>query len=230
MNYLSYALEKRYWVFSATVFMAVLSNGVSMMHPNLAVLFDALTVTASALALLGVYDIIQTRHAILRNYPVIGHMRFLMEMIRPELRQYFFEADTDGRPFPRERRAIVYQRAKNQLDKRPFGTHNDVYAAGAEWMLHSMVPAPVVHEPFRITIGGPECKQPYDASIFNISAMSYGALSANAIRALNKGAKIGDFAHDTGEGSVSPYHREAGGDLIWEIEIGRATSNSSHRH
>ena len=220
MNYLSYALEKRYWVFSATVVIAVLSNGVSMMHPNLAVLFDALTVTASALALLGVYDIIQSRHAILRNYPVIGHLRFMMETIRPELRQYFFEADTDGRPFPRERRAIVYQRAKNQLDKRPFGTHNDVYAAGAEWMLHSIVPAPVVHEPFRIIIGGPECQQPYNASIFNISAMSYGALSANAIRALNKGAMLGNFAHDTGEGSVSPYHREAGGDLIWEIGSG----------
>lgn len=220
MKYFSYALEKRYWVFSATVFVALFSNGVSMMHPNLAMLFDALTVTASALALLGVYDIIQTRHAILRNYPVIGHMRFLMEMIRPELRQYFFEADTDGRPFPRERRAIVYQRAKNQLDKRPFGTHNDVYAAGAEWMLHSILPAPVAHEGFRLTIGGPDCKQPYNASIFNISAMSYGALSANAIRALNKGAMLGGFAHDTGEGSVSPYHREAGGDLIWEIGSG----------
>jgi glutamate synthase domain-containing protein 2 len=123
-------------------------------------------------------------------------------------------------PFPREKRAIVYQRAKHQLDKKPFGTQSDVYAEGAEWMLHSMQPLDLAKQPFRITIGGPTCKQPYSASVLNISAMSYGALSANAILALNKGAKIGGFAHDTGEGSVSPYHREHGGDLIWEIGSG----------
>ncbi len=220
MDYLRYGREKRYWVFSSTILIALACSIVSFFHPQWALPFDAVAVATAALALLGLHDLLQTRHSILRNYPVIGHMRFLMETIRPELRQYFFEADTDGRPFPRERRAIVYQRAKNQLDKRPFGTHNDVYAAGAEWMLHSIAPAPVEHTGFRLTVGGPDCKQPYNASIFNISAMSYGALSANAIRALNKGARLGGFAHDTGEGSVSPYHREAGGDLIWEIGSG----------
>ncbi len=182
--------------------------------------FTQLALVSAALVAVGIHDLTQTRHAILRNYPVIGHLRFFFEKIRPEMRQYFFEADTDGRPFPRERRAIVYQRAKRELDKKPFGTQGDVYAEGHEWMLHSMQPAPVAQEPFRITIGGPHCRQPYSASILNISAMSYGALSANAIRSLNKGAKQGNFAHDTGEGSVSPYHRENGGDLIWEIGSG----------
>ncbi len=175
---------------------------------------------AAALSVWGIHDLIQTRHAILRNYPILGHIRFMLEKVRPEIRQYFFEADTDGRPFPRERRAIVYQRAKRQLDKKPFGTQGDVYTEGHEWMLHSMSPVDVPNELFRTTIGGPACKQPYSASVFNISAMSYGALSANAIRSLNRGAKLGNFAHDTGEGSVSPYHKEGGGDLIWEIGSG----------
>ncbi len=186
-------------------------------HPNL---IGLLLVIAVVLSLVGLRDLSQTSHAILRNYPVIGHLRFFLEKIRPEMRQYFFEGDTDGMPFPRERRAIVYQRAKLQLDKRPFGTQGDVYAEGHEWMLHSMRPEPVAAEGFRLTIGGPKCTQPYNASVLNISAMSYGALSANAIRALNLGAKRGGFAHDTGEGSVSPYHREGGGDLIWEIGSG----------
>ncbi len=177
-------------------------------------------VLAIALSCVGVRDLIQTRHAILRNYPIIGHLRFFFEKIRPEMRQYFFEADTDGRPFPRERRAIVYQRAKRELDKKPFGTQGDVYAEGYEWMLHSMMPVALAKDLFRVTVGGPECKQPYSASVLNISAMSYGALSANAIRSLNKGAKTGNFAHDTGEGSISPYHREHGGDLIWEVGSG----------
>ncbi len=175
---------------------------------------------ASALALIGIHDLLQIRHAILHNYTIIGHLRFFFEKIRPEMRQYFFEGDTDGRPFPRERRAIVYQRAKRELDKKPFGTQGDVYNEGHEWMLHSIAPAPVSKGLFRVTIGGPHCTQPYSASVLNISAMSYGSLSANAIRALNLGAKIGDFAHDTGEGSVCPYHRETGGDLIWEIGSG----------
>jgi glutamate synthase domain-containing protein 2 len=175
---------------------------------------------AAALTAWGIHDLIQTRHAILRNYPILGHIRFLLEKIRPEIRQYFFEADTDGRPFPRERRAIVYQRAKRQLDTKPFGTQGDVYTEGHEWMLHSMSPVDLPKELFRTTVGGPSCKQPYSASVFNISAMSYGALSANAIRSLNRGAKLGNFAHDTGEGSVSPYHKESGGDLIWEIGSG----------
>ncbi|MEO6607537.1 MAG: FMN-binding glutamate synthase family protein, partial [Aestuariivirga sp.] len=186
-------------------------------HPRWVMMF---LLIAIVLVATGIHDLRQQRHAILRNYPVIGHLRFFFEKIRPEMRQYFFEGDTDGMPFPRERRAIVYQRAKNDLDKKPFGKQGNVYAEGHEWMLHSITPKPLASEPFRVTIGGPDCTQPYNASVLNISAMSYGALSANAIRALNLGAKKGNFAHDTGEGSISPYHREAGGDLIWEIGSG----------
>ena len=172
------------------------------------------------LTALGFRDLSQTRHAILRNYPISGHIRFLLETIRPEIRQYFLESEKDGMPFPRDKRAIVYQRAKRALDKRPFGTQFDVYENRFEWLHHSIAPKPASKEPFRIIVGGPDCKQPYSASVFNISAMSYGSLSANAIRSLNRGAKIGGFAHDTGEGSISPYHREFGGDIIWEIGSG----------
>src|SRR5215470_12629454 len=139
----------------------------------------------------GIIDLFQKSHAVLRNYPIAAHMRFIFEAIRPELRQYFFEGDKDGTPFSRDRRAVVYQRAKNALDVRPFGTQYDVYAIGYEWMHHSIAPRPVSKEPFRIMIGGGgECTQPYSASVFNISAMSFGSLSANAIRALNGGAKL----------------------------------------
>jgi glutamate synthase domain-containing protein 2 len=178
------------------------------------------TLVFAGLVAIGIHDLRQTRHAILRNYPLAGHLRFIFENVRPELRQYFFEGDKDGMPFARDKRAIVYQRAKRALDKRPFGTMFDVYESRYEWLHHSITPKPASKEPFRITIGGPDCRQPYSASVFNISAMSYGALSANAIRSLNKGAKIGGFAHDTGEGAISPYHREFGGDLIWEIGSG----------
>lgn len=169
---------------------------------------------------LGLFDMVQKRHAILRNYPIAGHLRFIFEAIRPEMRQYFFEDEKHGMPFSRDRRAVVYQRAKNELDVRPFGTSYDVYAVGYEWMSHSIAPTPVSKEAHRIQIGGPECTQPYSASVFNISAMSFGALSANAIRALNGGAKLGGFYHDTGEGGYSPYHRECGGDIVWEIGSG----------
>jgi glutamate synthase domain-containing protein 2 len=173
-----------------------------------------------AFVLLGLRDLVQTRRAILRNYPIAAHIRFILEHIRPELRQYFFEAEKDGTPFPRDKRALVYQRAKRELDTRPFGTHYDVYRDHYEWLHHSMHPRIPAAEPFRIVIGGGDCRQPYFASVLNISAMSYGSLSANAIRALNKGAKLGDFAHDTGEGGVSRYHREHGGDLIFEVGSG----------
>lgn len=173
-----------------------------------------------ALSLLGLCDLAQTRHAVLRNYPISAHLRFLLEEIRPEMRQYFFESETDGLPFSRNQRAIVYQRAKMALDKRPFGTQLDVYAQGYEWLRHSIAPKPPASEPFRIAVGGPDCARPYSMSVFNISAMSFGALSANAIRALNRGAALGGFAHDTGEGGYSPYHREGGGDIIWEIGSG----------
>jgi glutamate synthase domain-containing protein 2 len=177
-------------------------------------------IVAALLVLIGIRDLTQKNHSILRNYPIAAHLRFLFEEIRPELRQYFFEGDKDGTPFSRDRRAVVYQRAKMQLDVRPFGTQYDVYAIGYEWMHHSIAPRPVSKEPFRITVGGEECTQPYSASVFNISAMSFGSLSANAIRALNGGAKLGGFAHDTGEGGYSPYHREMGGDIVWEVGSG----------
>jgi glutamate synthase domain-containing protein 2 len=169
---------------------------------------------------MGVYDVIQEKHSILRNYPVLGHMRFFFEGIRPEIRQYLIESDQDEEPFSRDDRSLVYQRAKGQEDARPFGTRMRVYDAGYSWVTHSVQPVHIDDTDFRVRIGGKDCKQPYDASIYNISAMSFGSLSANAISALNKGAKLGGFAHDTGEGGISRYHRSGGGDLIYEIGSG----------
>ncbi|HEV7263729.1 MAG TPA: FMN-binding glutamate synthase family protein [Falsiroseomonas sp.] len=174
---------------------------------------------AGGLAALGLRDLHHPRHAILRNYPIAAHLRFIMEEIRPEMRQYFFEDEKHGTPFSRDKRAVVYQRAKQQLDKRPFGTQYDVYAEGFEWLHHSLAAKEPTAEPLRMLVG-PDCAQPYSASLLNISAMSFGSLSANAIRALNRGAKLGGFAHDTGEGGLSPYHKEGGGDIIWEIGSG----------
>ena len=171
------------------------------------------------LTLVGLRDLTQRSHSILRNYPILAHIRFLLEKIRPEIRQYFLESEMDGAPFSRKKRSIVYQRAKGQLDKLPFGTQLDVYGDAFEWVHHSIAPAEPAREAFRVTIGGPQCAQPYSASVFNISAMSFGALSSNAITALNRGARLGRFAHDTGEGGISKYHRE-GGDIIWEIGSG----------
>ena len=175
---------------------------------------------ALALTLLGVRDFLQTRHSIRRNYPILGNLRFFFEFIRPELRQYIVESDTEAKPFSRNQRSVVYQRAKKELDKVPYGTQLDLYEAGKEWITHSMVPAQVQPHDFRVTVGGPACGMPYAASVFNISAMSFGALSANAILALNGGALAGGFAHDTGEGGISRYHRAHGGDLIWEVGSG----------
>ncbi|SIT04551.1 Glutamate synthase domain-containing protein 2 [Roseivivax lentus] len=169
---------------------------------------------------LGLYDFTQPSHSILRNYPLLGRMRFMFEGIRPEIRQYLIESDQDEEPFSRDKRSIVYQRAKGVEDKRPFGTRQRVYDSGYEWITHSVAPKHIENHDFRVTIGGPDCKTPYEASLYNISAMSFGALSANAISALNKGAKMGGFAHDTGEGGISRYHREGGGDLIYEIGSG----------
>lgn len=173
-----------------------------------------------ALAAIGTWDLIQTKHSLRRNYPILANIRFLLEEIRPEIRQYFLESDLDGTPFNRSKRAVVYQRAKRQLDKRPFGTQQDVYSDAYEWLTHSIAPAKTNGHDFRTTVGGPDCRQPYALSLFNISAMSFGSLSANAIRALNKGAKMGGFAHDTGEGGFSRHHKEFGGDIIWEIASG----------
>ena len=176
---------------------------------------------ALALALLGLRDLLQRQRSVLRNYPVIGHLRFLLELIRPEIRQYFLEADNEETPFSRQQRSIVYQRAKGDPDKRPFGTQLDQRASGYEWINHSLMPTEIPSLDFRVTVGSaPSCTQPYSVSVFNISAMSFGALSGNAILALNGGAKKGGFAHDTGEGSISKHHRVHGGDLIWEIASG----------
>ncbi|MET0334000.1 MAG: FMN-binding glutamate synthase family protein [Rhizobacter sp.] len=190
--------------------------------------------TSGALVLLfalglgvGLRDVLQKRHSVLRNYPVIGHLRFLLEFIRPEMRQYFIESDNEAAPFSRQQRSLVYQRSKGEQDKRPFGTQMDVGATGYEWINHSLVPSVLPTHDFRVTIGAGRA-QPYSASVFNISAMSFGALSANAILALNAGAKLGHFAHDTGEGSISAHHQQHDGDLIWEIGSGYFGCRDEH--
>lgn len=179
-----------------------------------------LCAVSAALVMVGLHDLTQTRHGVMRNYPIIGHLRYIMEAIRPEIRQYLLEDEKDEVPFSREARTLVYQRAKGVEDKRPFGTHEQVYDAGYSWMTHSIRPTHVKDWNFRVKIGGPDCTQPYDASMYNISAMSFGSLSANAILALNTGAKLGGFAHDTGEGGISRYHRAGGGDLIYQVASG----------
>src|SRR5690554_4613194 len=171
---------------------------------------------------IGYFDILQRKHSIRRNFPVIGNLRFIFESIRPEIMQYFVETDTDGRPINRLDRSLIYQRAKKVNDTAPFGTQSNVYDIGYEWMDHSMYAKnrkEIDHDP-RVMIGGLDCKQPYAASIMNISAMSFGSLSKNAVLAMNKGAKIGGFAQNTGEGGISPYHLQYGGDLIWQIGTG----------
>ena len=172
-----------------------------------------------ALALLGTIDLLQKRSTLRRNYPLLAHFRYGLESIGPEIRQYFIERDTEELPYSREQRALVYQRAKNVMDVVPFGTEHNVYDVSYEWINHSIAPSFIDTYDFRVRIG-PRTAHPYDASVFNISAMSFGSLSANAIRALNEGARRGGFYHDTGEGSISAYHREGGGDLVWEIGSG----------
>ncbi|MFA7579486.1 FMN-binding glutamate synthase family protein [Castellaniella sp.] len=205
-----------------TTFYAVI--GLTLLCAVLALVFGAAWwlpgIVFLALTILGLYDLTQTHHAIRRNYPVIGNMRFLFEYVRPEIRQYFFEDDTLKMPFSRVDRSLVYQRAKQQMDQRPFGTQGDVYDKRYQWINHAMVPTHIADTDFRITVGGPDCTRPVELSVFNISAMSFGALSANAVRALNRGAALGNFAHDTGEGGVSRYHLEQGGRLIWNIGSG----------
>jgi len=206
----------RYTVFIASVVLLVftlLGSGVLGMSGWWPLIF-------LGLSLVGLYDLQQQHHAILRNYPIIGHLRFMLEYIRPEIRQYFLESETDAAPFSRAQRGLVYSRAKGVSDKRPFGTQLDVRTVGYEWINHSIAPTVLSHHDFRISVGGAQCTQPYSISLFNVSAMSFGALSANAIMALNQGAKMGGFAHDTGEGSISRHHRLHGGDLIWEIGSG----------
>ncbi len=214
---MSLSLLNRYAFFACCVLFTLLSLPWLGAHAWL----WPLTLISGLLSLVGVNDLLQTRQAVRRNYPILGNIRYLVEAIRPEIRQYLLEADGDELPFSRAQRSLVYARAKNQGADKPFGTLSDVYRSGFEFIGHSMLPAAHCDPAtFRVSVGGPQCTQPYSASVFNISAMSFGSLSANAIRALNQGAKLGGFYHDTGEGSISPYHREHGGDLVWELGSG----------
>jgi glutamate synthase domain-containing protein 2 len=220
MRYLLLPFKPRYILLTAALAGTAVFAATAWRYPDQIAYLALPLLFFGLFALLGIHDLFQVKHAILRNYPIAAHLRFIFEAIRPEMRQYFFEDEKDGLPFPRDKRAIVYQRAKSVLDKRPFGTQYDVYQSQYEWLHHSIAPRQPSNELFRITIGGPDCARPYSASVLNISAMSYGSLSANAVRALNKGAQMGGFAHDTGEGGFSPYHQEHGGDIIWEIGSG----------
>jgi glutamate synthase domain-containing protein 2 len=179
-----------------------------------------LFVLIAPLFLIGVNDMLQKKQTIRRNFPIIGNFRYMLESIRPEISQYFIETNSSGVPFSRQLRSVVYQRAKKELSTLPFGTQKNVYDVGYEWVNHSLAPKIVAPESLRVTIGGPDCKQPYSSSILNISAMSYGSLSKNAVQALNMGAKRGGFAHNTGEGGLTEYHLMHGGDIIWQIGTG----------
>lgn len=208
-------LARRYLPFHVSWLATLILWGV----PHLAPWLRWLGLGCLLLFALGLVDLWQPAHAVRRNYPILGNLRFILEYIRPEIRQYFVEDDITPTPFSRTMRAIVYQRAKHQTDKRPFGTRMDVYAPGYEWLNHAMVPGSPKSADFRFLVG-PQRKQPVSLSVLNISAMSFGALSGHAIQALNLGAKLGNFAHDTGEGSVSTHHLVHGGDLIWNIGSG----------
>ena len=198
METLMLPFSPRFIVLTICSVVTALLLGIGIVDHKVFDLVGIPIVIFGALTLLGIRDLTQKSHAVLRNYPISAHLRFLLEEIRPEMRQYFFESEKDGMPFSRDTRAVIYQRAKMVLDKRPFGTQEDVYREGYEWMHHSVAPKVHSGEKFRVTIGGPDCARPYSMSVFNISAMSFGALSANAIRALNKGAALGGFAQDIG--------------------------------
>ncbi|MEN9438026.1 MAG: hypothetical protein RIR09_2681, partial [Pseudomonadota bacterium] len=212
LNYLNTLFPVRYTAMGLCAFGLLLSL-FSLIVFGVGVM--AFLVFASLLAV-GAYDLHQSKRSVLRNYPIIGHIRYMLEYVRPEIRQYFIESDSEAAPFSRAQRSLVYQRAKGEADQRPFGTQRDVHSEGYEWINHSLAPTHVASHDFRITVGTTTA-QPYSMSVFNISAMSFGSLSANAILALNKGAKMGGFAHDTGEGSISTHHRVHGGDLVWEV-------------
>jgi glutamate synthase domain-containing protein 2 len=203
------------------VFGSVLAAAAFMV---LGLLFSSLwflgLIWAVPTATVGLRDLTQKQHSILRNYPLLGHLRFFFESIRPEMMQYFVETDEDGKPYNRVQRTAVYERAKDQEQAKPFGTDLDVYSTEYEYITHSMAPKPKQESDFRVIVGNEQCSKPYEASVLNISAMSFGALSPHALLALNKGAKMGGFYHDTGEGGISPYHTQNGGDLVWEIGTG----------
>ena len=205
----------RYFAWWASIALALLSAVLALTWPQ----WWWGVAGFGALAVVGLADLTQRRSTLRRNYPLLAHFRYGLESIGPEMRQYLIEDDTAEVPFSRQQRALVYQRAKSVSDVRPFGTQHDVYASDFEWINHSLASVEIESHDFRIVIGA-DCKQPYSASVFNISAMSFGSLSANAILALNAGARAGGFYHDTGEGAISRYHREHGGDLVWEIGSG----------
>lgn len=206
--------------FGAVAVLSLLSLGVAVLALVAGPWWWLLAVPLLLLAGTGCWDLAQRKHSVLRNYPILGHLRFLLEAVRPELQQYFVERNFDGRPYDRDIRSIVYERAKGTDAEEPFGTERDVYADGYESLVHSMAPVAPRDDPPKVRIGGPDCTKPYDMALLNVSAMSFGSLSANAILALNKGAALGGFAHDTGEGGLSEYHLRHGGDLVWEIGTG----------
>ena len=207
-------MRRVFWISSLTLFIFHVVTFFIFPWGNLVLLVTL------PLFLLGVSDMLQKKHAIRRNFPVLGHFRYMFESIRPEINQYFIESNTDGVPFSREERSLVYQRSKKVTDTLPFGTQRDVYQVGHEYVVHSLAPVTYDYVNLRTSVGGKDCTKPYLCSIFNISAMSYGSLSNRAILALNGGAKDAGFAHNTGEGGISPYHMENGGDLIWQIGTG----------
>lgn len=206
----------RRWFYAVSMVLLALVATLAWFQPPAA---WALAVILPLVAV-GLHDSLQSRHTVLRNFPLIGHLRYGLEMLRPEIQQYFIENNIDAYPIEREFRSLVYQRAKGELETVPYGTQRDVYRVGYEWASHSVNAQEPPEEPPRVTVGGPGCRRAYSASLLNVSAMSYGALSKNAILALNKGAARGGFAHNTGEGGLSPYHLEPGGDLIWQIGTG----------
>jgi glutamate synthase domain-containing protein 2 len=211
------AAARRFSLFTVLLLLALLSLvlGIELAKGWLWPLLFLLPLLA-----LGLWDLIQPAHSLMRNYPLLAHFRWLFEELRPYLRQYIVEDDHSGKPYSHDERALIYARAKGQEDRQPFGTELDAYSGAFEWMTHSIAPKPVVKEPFRIKVGGPGCKRPYEAAILNISAMSFGSLGPNAIEALNWGAKLGGFYHDTGEGGISRYHRIHGGDIVYELGTG----------
>jgi len=206
----------RRWFYTISIVILVTISTAALWWPDL--LWSLIFIVP--VLLVGLRDSLQRRHTVLRNFPLIGHFRYVFELLRPEIQQYFIESNIDSFPIEREFRSLIYQRAKGALETQPFGTQRDVYRIGYEWVSHSVSPVECEEEELRVEFGGPDCSKTYSASILNISAMSFGAISKNAVLALNKGAKKGQFAHNTGEGGISPYHLEPGGDLIWQIGSG----------
>ena len=201
-------------VFISTVFALIIIGALMMVYPK-----QMIIIVFGFLVIVGIYDITQKKHTILRNFPVIGHLRYMLEGVGPEIRQYFIESDTDGKPLNRNQRSYIYSRSKLENSNHPFGTELELQKDNVEWAKHSIYPSPHLSEAPRVRIGGEKCTQPYDASLLNISAMSFGSLSKNAIMALNKGAAAGGFYHNSGEGSVSPYH-QMGGDVVYQVGTG----------